>query len=1471
MMTKQQILELTGLTEDQFYDQYPDQESFCQDYPEACAQLQQAQEGINVVEQVSPSLRNQIGVNTQGDVGVVAYTPQVQPMVRDEYGNLRRPKTHDRMGRPIGPMVQTFDKIPVVNKPGGYINPEFEGYASNQPTTGWQTTTGMWNRPGASVNAPYIDRSKTLQPLKVLAPIVNNYNLPKELVKANLQTVPLKDFGSAQTLQKAMTPMQTMYNVGSTGAPSSTSLNKFSSVVDLLKSKGKDSSFAERKKLAETYGIKNYTGSAAQNMQLMDYVSKMKKGGQLEQYQRAGQVNSQFKKPIYYSQEEFDSNPSLRQKVANYKEEMDLYNSGDYIYDIQPYILQREQSLKRLQSVRPPMVASKVDMQGLPIVVEQQTGRPIYGPGRTLIAYSDEEGNVAPVQYSGAPSSEMGLLDKTLLENPEEFRKYIKKLGSNYKFKNDATVRFNMDELRQGGQPCYECGGNYDYQNGGVYVIKKGDILSGIASKNNISLSKLLSINPQFKSNPDLIYPGQKVLFSNAVASETPMQKSNREYASIAEKAISRHNTKRNINKILQYQVKPSDAYSVSSNNYKLSGKIENVQNTPKSLPNKKQSEQRISNDVDLRHLESGMIEDKNKGLMYVVKEGKVVRTMPIMTGLNKNVDYVKTDYDLNYLEKNPKARVTPVGSYLSVPNPNIYGRAGFNMIPISAFGEPATKAQNLAQHVVYGTSPKGIPGYDPVEGARRMKIMAGPGEKRVGSYGCTNMYGEDIDCLTGQLFPKGDTTIVINTKRPKDKSFIKNLMSSSQNIYPVKAVSSGYERGGTAIFPAMRTMFKQGGYYGMDGRFHKNTDSGTYVMDGGYYFQAGGGAPVASPSTPPTTGAPVDIPANQGWSPAGDGGFNIDTNFQYDVEDENQTDPALGGGMDSRQSRRRRSSDLYETPDLGGLSDEYQTDEQPMDEQPVYDASQYSSAVDPSTGFTTWSKNNKQLTNIKKQDPALWAQLKEEGRGARFRTGQTDIQKFGRAAGKIANTMQAGVELAGAIGNVLNERNRRRNMDAAAMNMGSTAAMFTNPQSAGKGDYGVTGSSYGAFKPYSTGTLSYKGMYGKYGMQVPKFQYGAGFSNLFGNVQSSSPISSPVELMSNIPIQAPVISPVDNLRVAYNQQQSSFEPTTVKYDFKKPLGKGLDVSGNPDLMKELFTYAQEKYGSPDKATITGINEMAWNKMGVYDKGKYNPKGKWKKHDDHIHFGFENPDVAIDIINKAQSLGLRASQNPYVDNVDPVHTKGSFHYSVFNKSDFITPKTSYEIPFMNYGKASTIPNPNEKDVATKLNNPGNILYNPAFEKFGATKSSILATDSGRPFAAFPSIEAGLKARESQLFGEVDGTFQSEYYKPNTDIDFALRRWSGGLNKDGTIQSGKGYGVEIYPELRGKKLKDITPAERRELMKRQIKRESGSMFKKLQKSGIFKMGGEQLGGQVVEMDEDQIQQFLAAGGQLEFID
>lgn len=50
-------------------------------------------------------------------------------------------------------------------------------------------------------------------------------------------------------------------------------LNVKTSIVDLLKSKGMDSSWDARTKLANDNGIKNYTGTAAQNKQLMDIVN----------------------------------------------------------------------------------------------------------------------------------------------------------------------------------------------------------------------------------------------------------------------------------------------------------------------------------------------------------------------------------------------------------------------------------------------------------------------------------------------------------------------------------------------------------------------------------------------------------------------------------------------------------------------------------------------------------------------------------------------------------------------------------------------------------------------------------------------------------------------------------------------------------------------------------------------------------------------------------------------------------------------------------------------------------------------------------------------------------------------------------------------------------------------------------------------------------------------------------------------
>jgi hypothetical protein len=928
-MNKQSILELTGLSEDDFYNQYPDQASFCSDYPDMCGELMEAQNGINV--EIPENLRNRVGVNTQGNVGMINYTPQLQPMVRDESGTFKRPRSFDRMGRAIGPMVETFDKIPTVNEPGGYINPDFEGYASNQPTAGWQTSTGMWSRPGMAANTPYIDRSKTLQPLKVLAPIVNNYNLPKELIKNNLQTVPLKDFGAAKTLQSTMSPAQTMREVGAIGASYSTPLNKYSSIVDLLKSKGKDSSFAERKKLAESYGLKNYTGSATQNNELINYVSKMK----------------------------------------------------------------------------------------------------------------------------------------------------------------------------QGGQPCYECGGMY--------------------------------------------------------------------------------------------------------------------------------------------------------------------------------------------------------------------------------------------------------------------------------------------------------------------------------------------EKGGTAIFPAMRTMFKKGGYYGMDGKFHRNTDSGTYVPGSGYYFQNGS---TVTSSTPPTSGSPVDVSAGQSWSASGDGSYNIDTNFQYDIEDENQESGIYGDGVNG--SRRNRRNELYESPDLGGLNmDEEQYDEEQQNIEP-FDSSQYSNAVDPNTGFTTWSKDNKQLTNIKKQDPELWEQLKEEGKGARFRTGQTDIQKFGRTAGKIANTMQTGVELAGTIGNVLNERNRKRNMDAAAMNMGSTAAMFTNPQGSSKGDYGVTGSTYGAFKPYNVGTFSYKGMYGKYGMEVPSYQVGGGFSNLFASPQLAAPISSPMELMPNIPFTQLAAPIVDNTAVyrtnqKVNNTSSNIPSGTLNVDAALQAVAGVESSSKPGESKTgLRTKIVGEGGK--KASASGTYQITNPTL----QDIYNiDKSISSKYDTFKQFK-----SAFDTDPKVEYEAARSLMSRYIKNYG-VFALGAWYYPEFARRAAKGDKSVFDItPRRDFGNSVTWGD----DFNKKLN---------AYNKLAGTNYTPNTTFNIQ--TSTTPTNANFSLKNLINFSKTNG--------------WNVTSTTGGDHNVGS-KHGKGRAIDVS-------VKNKTPQQIADFMKLAQSQGYRVLDERVRPKGQkkwdgahlhldFKTGG-QLGGQVVEMDEDEIKQFLAAGGQLEFID
>lgn len=119
-------------------------------------------------------------------------------------------------------------------------------------------------------------------------------------------------------------------------------------------------------------------------------------------------------------------------------------------------------------------------------------------------------------------------------------------------------------------------------------------------------------------------------------------------------------------------------------------------------------------------------------------------------------------------------------------------------------------------------------------------------------------------------------------------------------------------------------------------------------------------------------------------------------------------------------------------------------------------------------------------------------------------------------------------------------------------------------------------------------------------------------------------------------------------------------------------------------------------------------------------------------------------------------------------------------------------------------------------IAATHNNPGNLKFAGWMQKYGAQKGKK-GTDGGS-FAKFPTVETGLMVRKILL--------KTKY--ANEDINTGLKRYSN-----------NGYGVEIYPELKGKKFNQLTEAEFDELTRRQIKREDVGVAKQL---GVMKMGG-----------------------------
>jgi hypothetical protein len=199
------------------------------------------------------------------------------------------------------------------------------------------------------------------------------------------------------------------------------------------------------------------------------------------------------------------------------------------------------------------------------------------------------------------------------------------------------------------------------------------------------------------------------------------------------------------------------------------------------------------------KKLESGFVVDKRSNKGYVVKNGKIEKSFPVITGFNPEGN--ENPYRVSYLDNRPELRVTPAGTYNMVPSKlknrgnksgTIYGAPGYFLDPIPAFGEKKVNSKNVAIHTTY----------DP---ASRDRLYDMSPKDRYKSYGCINCRPGDIGSLTENYFPQGDTLMVIDPRKNMyDQEFLQRIKSGRG--------TQNYKMGGMPCYEC-GGMFAYGGY----------------------------------------------------------------------------------------------------------------------------------------------------------------------------------------------------------------------------------------------------------------------------------------------------------------------------------------------------------------------------------------------------------------------------------------------------------------------------------------------------------------------------------------------------------------------------------------------------------------------------------------------------------------------------------
>jgi hypothetical protein len=147
---------------------------------------------------------------------------------------------------------------------------------------------------------------------------------------------------------------------------------------------------------------------------------------------------------------------------------MGMGSNNDYDKPVQPYFYKpanssvlsynkklstipvEKKTSPSMQSLHPQQIqSSPVSMQGQPMQIQPMTlptqkGKPVYGPGNTIIGYNGEDGKMRKAyQYTGAPHNEFNLQDKALLEDKDKWQQYLSSRDSGYKFATGGSMASN--------------------------------------------------------------------------------------------------------------------------------------------------------------------------------------------------------------------------------------------------------------------------------------------------------------------------------------------------------------------------------------------------------------------------------------------------------------------------------------------------------------------------------------------------------------------------------------------------------------------------------------------------------------------------------------------------------------------------------------------------------------------------------------------------------------------------------------------------------------------------------------------------------------------------------------------------------------------------------------------------------------------------------------------------------------------